>query len=331
MLDYTAQDAFTATQIYGLSDLVKGGLDGPSNTPIKALLDRTQYLFNRLYRYDSALPLAASASIDASVIGKFISVTATNENVVLTLAALSAFPYGYVLPIAASCAALKNVAIQSPNMIYLNGSYMDNMIYMHDGEVLYLLRDAGTWTVIAYKGNFERVGECVSGYVQMPGTLIRQGSTGTINVADYPRLCKWIDEKLTLNQQKVSDGTWLSDPGGVPKFRGCFSTGNGTTTRRLPDDRGLFDRYLDLNRGLDTNRLYNYPGGYEDMMIQSHTHRFRYEWNGTDGSNNDGQNAYNGDTEDGGHGSGYNTGAIEATGGNSTHPKNNAKLPLIIY
>lgn len=329
MIDYTAADAFTATQIYDLSDLVKGGTNGASNLPIKALLDRTQYLFNRLYKYDSALPVASSATIDNSVIGKFVSVSATNANVVLSLNPLSTFPYGYVLPIAASCAALKNVTIQAngSEIIYLNGSYMENMIYMHDGEVLYLLRDVNTWTVIAYKGNFERVGECMIGYVAMKGTIYRNGSL--VNRADYPRLWWWINNVLTYGQQVVDDSTWLSDVSGAPVNRGFFSRGNTTSTFRLPDDRGMFDRYLDMGRGLDTNRTSVYAGGFEEMMIQSHSHRFHFEWNGTDGTTNDGQPAYNGDTES--HGSGYNTTAIEATGGNSTHPRNNGKFPLIIY
>ncbi len=153
MIDYTAEDLFTETQIYDLVDLVKGGSNGESNIPLKALLDRTYYLKNRLYRYDSQLLLQASATVDSSVVGKFVSVKAISSNVVVTLAALSSFEYGYVLPIAATCGSIfRNVTVQGSNgeLIYLSSSYTDNKIYMHDGDVLYLLRDTATWTVIAY-------------------------------------------------------------------------------------------------------------------------------------------------------------------------------------
>ena len=330
MINYTEQNAFTATQIYDLNDLVKGGLAGASNIPLKALLDRTVYLKDRLYRYDSPQLIDASATIDNSIIGKFVNAKAIGANTVITLDALTNFPYGFVLPVFATCAALKNITIQAaPNqIIYLNGSYMDNKIFMHDGECLFLMRDTGTWTVISYKGNFERVGECVSGYVQMPGTLIRNGSIGTINVADYPRLCWWIDNKLTAGQQKVTDSQWLSDPGGVPVYRGCFSTGNTTTTRRLPDDRGLFDRYLDMNRGLDNTRIHKFAGGFEEMMLQKHNHSIKWDLNGSDGTPNT-RTIPGGNSEN--NGSGTDTTSIGSFGGDSTHPKNNAKLPLIIY
>lgn len=327
MINYTEQNAFTTTQIYDLNDLVKGGLTGPSNVPIEALLDRTLYLKDRLYRYDSQQLIDASAPVDNSIIGKFINAKAISANVVITLAALTSFPYGFVLPVFATCAAFKNVTIQAAagQNIYLNGNYMENLIYMHDGDCLFLMRDVSTWTVISYKGNFERVGECVSSYTQMPGTLIRQGGTGPMNRADFPRLWKWINDKLVSGQQKVTDAQWLSDPNAQPVYRGCFSTGNNTTTFRLPDDRGLFDRYLDLNRGLDNNRIHKFGGGFEEMMIQSHTHP-------TDpfpspvssgGDTNRLTNKDNTPSKD--------TIVTKATGGDSTHPKNNAKLPLIIY
>ncbi|EAW2493058.1 tail fiber domain-containing protein [Salmonella enterica subsp. enterica] len=56
--------------------------------------------------------------------------------------------------------------------------------------------------------------------------------------ADYPDLWAAIDKGMF---QKVTDAQWLNGPGGVPKgqYRGMYSTGNGTTTFRVPDLNGV--------------------------------------------------------------------------------------------
>jgi hypothetical protein len=97
---------------------------------------------------------------------------------------------------------------------------------------------------------------------------------------------------------------------------------------RLPDDRGLFDRYLDLSRGLDLNRLHDYAGGLEQDQIKSHQHFGFGEgfstWPlGVQGPNNKlGSAASDSDN--------YLYGTTN-TGGDQTHPKNVGKIPLIKY
>lgn len=52
-------------------------------------------------------------------------------------------------------------------------------------------------------------------------------------------------------------------------YSGRFSVGNGTTTFRLPDIRGVFVRGLDSGRGFDATREW---GRFQDQVVLSHIH-----------------------------------------------------------
>lgn len=339
MTSYNGNDSFSGGMIYDLQDLVKGGIDGASNEPLEALFDRTQWLKNRLWTYDGIQNIAASVVIDNSIIGKIINANASTSNIVITLDVLANFPLGFVLPIQATCTGVKNVTIQAATNqnIFLNSSYIANTIYMHDGEVLYLMRNSGYWSVIASKGNFENVGNCIIGYTQQSGTVLRNGAL--LNRSDFPRLWKWVNEKLSYGQQVVADSTWFSQVNNIPAYQGCFSQGNGSTTFRVPDDRGCFDRYLDLNRGFDLSRIQNYPGGYEADAIGKHSHAmFANTKSGSKGPGTTDYIPWSSNSDNGNQDYDMCKTTVTATlgrtgdsGGNETIVKNNAKLPLLIF
>jgi hypothetical protein len=138
---------------------------------------------------------------------------------------------------------------------------------MHDGEKLILVAAGDHWLVERAEGNFYSYGDSYGARVQRGNTLIANGSQ--YNRADLPRLALIVAAGGT---SVVSDATWLSDPFGKPVYRGCFSSGDGASTLRVPDERGLSDRYLDLGRGLDVYRMWPYPGGFEDEQVGTHDH-----------------------------------------------------------
>jgi hypothetical protein len=223
------------------------------------------------------------------------------------------------------------VKCQSGQLIY-DGFENVSEMYMHDAERLWLAATGDHWEVVQAQGNFYSAGESFGGRKQMRNTAILNGSI--INRADMPRLAKFA-LSLTTGQAIVTDTTWLSDPSGIPIYRGCFSLGNGATTLRLPDERGLFDRYLDMGRGLDNSRYHRTAGGYEADEIKSHRHT------GIEGdttAHNSGSSAANGsfqllvNTGDSrlGHGT-ITNGQTGLTGGNESRPKNISKIPLIRY
>ncbi|HEP6428421.1 phage tail protein [Burkholderia cenocepacia] len=96
-----------------------------------------------------------------------------------------------------------------------------------------------------------------------PRTLARAGflkANGTlVNRADYPALWAYAQASGTL----VSDDEWS-------KARwGCFSTGDGSTTFRLPELRGEFIRCWDDGRSIDKDRAI---GSGQDSANRWHGH-----------------------------------------------------------
>jgi len=92
--------------------------------------------------------------------------------------------------------------------------------------------------------------------------------------------------------------------------------GDGVTTFKLPDDRGLFERNWDNGAGIDSGRVF---GSYQGDDIKSHNHTY---------ISSPGSNTISGGY-DSGTGQGYNT--TGSTGGAETRPKNRAYLPIIKY
>lgn len=50
---------------------------------------------------------------------------------------------------------------------------------------------------------------------------------------------------------------------------GCFSSGDGSTTFRIPDLRGVFPRGWDNSKGIDASRIF---GSIQDSQNKTHTH-----------------------------------------------------------
>jgi len=94
-----------------------------------------------------------------------------------------------------------------------------------------------------------------------PGWLKRNGAL--VSRSTYAKL--WVFAQASGNI--VADGVWEA---------GMFSTGNGTTTFRIPDGRGEFDRGWDDSRGVDAGRGI---GTYQASANLLHTHTV--PWGGT--------------------------------------------------
>jgi len=75
----------------------------------------------------------------------------------------------------------------------------------------------------------------------------------------YANLWAWAQAKSVV----VNEADW------DPENTGSFSDGDGSTTFRLPDARGVYPRFFDDGRGLDAARVF---GSYEDDEVKAHTH-----------------------------------------------------------
>jgi hypothetical protein len=106
----------------------------------------------------------------------------------------------------------------------------------------------------------------------------------------------------------VADGSWSGQPG-------RFSTGNGTTTFRLPDLRGEFRRGWDGGRGIDAGRAF---GTMQPDQFRAHSH--------------EGVPLRSTDSDRGGSSSFFSVddfGQTGSTGGTETRPRNIAYLTCI--
>lgn len=108
------------------------------------------------------------------------------------------------------------------------------------GNSLNFLRGDGTWAQIkeGYEGfpigfRMDWDGDIIpSGWVEENGQVL--------NRADYPEGWNF----ATTYGMVVTDASWIND-----RIHGKFSSGNGSTTFRMPDRRNCFSRYNNTNVG----------------------------------------------------------------------------------
>jgi microcystin-dependent protein len=149
----------------------------------------------------------------------------------------------------------------------------------------------------------------VNGAVAPAGFLKENGAL--LSRASFPAL--WIYANASGNL--VSEATWSAG------FFGAFSTGDLSTTFRIPDARGEFIRSWDDGRGADSGRVI---GAWQADSLKDHTHTYQYY-----GTNvrNDGTSALTVQSAlTTGTTSSPSTGAAA-----ETRPRNIAKLACIKY
>lgn len=330
MANLTETSTFTSNvYLIEQTDLVIGG-NGPgdiANKQAQALANRTTWLKDNLYRYKDVAAVTTNKTLAAADAGILQMLTATGHITatlpdVTTTTKGDRYPFTSLMPYGKCC----TITRASTDVIKNNDGDNRTVMYIYGGERIVLVSQGTYWLIESAYGNFDTVGESRGVRKRKGNTLVLDGSI--VNRADYPRLWEFV-QSLTTGQEVVTDADWLAGTGGnVNAYRGCFSLGNGTTTMRLPDERGLFDRYLDLSRGLDTGRIHEYAGGLEMDEVIQHNH--------ADGSYNKilkvngaftGISFDNTPTEP----NLVETGTLQAYGGTETRPKNIGKIPIINF
>ena len=140
-----------------------------------------------------------------------------------------------------------------------------------------------------------------AGFIKKNGVLLSRTT--------YSKL--W--EYAQISENIVDETSWSAGA------FGSFSTGDGTTTFRIPDDRGYFERAWDDGRGIDTSRIL---GTSQLDEIKSHTHIVPNQGSSSANSTGNGVGTYNGATT---------TQTTNSTGGIETRPKNIAVMSIIKY
>lgn len=256
------------------TDLVLAATD---NVPLQHLADRTAFLkaaVGLMDRMSGDVFVNANGTITNAQQGSLINIYA-NSILNISLANANTFKHGAILPINvfAESGCVVNISPQGGQPFISTNMGNATVLHVHNNEKVFLMAVTSHWLIINKYGNFDSVGEEIKARKIIPGTLAYTGQL--VSRDSYPRLTKFVLE-LIFNQEVVSDATWNA----FPDYRGLYSLGDGSSTIRLPDERGMFDRMLDLGRGVDIDRTHNFAGGYEADTFKSHTHQFR-----TDGDN----------------------------------------------
>lgn len=227
--------------------------------------------------------------IPADHLNKLISIRADNAIITLTLPDIADVPDNTIVPIETTI--LNNwqarITTQNGQYIYmLNTNYTS--LYMGKSESLWLYRGNDGWYVINdFANNYQQVGKIQASYKIGLNEIYADGSL--LSRAAHPRL--W-QEVQTFGASLVSEAIWQTGSVLVQgrtvfnPYRGCFSTGDGSTSFRVPLLRDMSLRGKKDNTTTDPERHYNHPGGYQRHEFQSHQHHTG-PWNKASGRGNE--------------------------------------------
>lgn len=156
--------------------------------------------------------------------------------------------------------------------IYFNGG-SKTTIHMMPGEVCWLFRDVdGLYIINDFADHYKNIGNPLAAYKKGYNQVVFNGTE--ILRADYPRL---FEEVQTFGSSYVTKAVWDTADATVDgrtvlrPYRGCWHSGDGSTTFGAPDYLSMVLRGVKAETGSDTERHLNKPGGYQDSEVGEFT------------------------------------------------------------
>jgi hypothetical protein len=265
--------------------------------------------------FSSGRIITDDETLTISDLNKALLIQSATTKIAITLPSLVSvadYSFIYIYSIGGSH---YNAVINCPGTDKIKYGLFDNtlsQIILGQGEILKMFKANSKWNVENELPGVKTVGEVFYNYLgaqinalQLSGQLVLR--------AEYPRL--WAYVQTLQTGSIVTDSAWLStfntvDGVNYYTYKGCFSSGDGSTNFRLP----LITNFI---RPI-TSRV---PGSLELQTIQSHNHHIT----GSTQTNFGGFGYVPGvnlaGTEDGGY--------TDKTGDAETKPTN-VGLPLMI-
>lgn len=300
----------TITQLQGGEGAIIGGSGSAFITGIVVVTDNTVYSDSHK---NKLIAISGGTGTDA-------------KKVAYTLPDVTLVPENLIIPLETNInnKYQPTISTQAGQFIYFNSrSY--SSLYMGLGESLWLFAASDGWYVISSFGNFQSIGEIIPSYKgDKLNTIIAMGQL--LKRDEYPRL--W-QEVQGYGAALVTDDQ---------KAPGLWTTGDGSTTFRVPDLRAMFIRGLDYGAARDGDRISagdgSKVGSFQPNENKSHQHTNIEADNSAHGS---GSTAHNTPTpilvnQDSGGDLGHAVlpgSATGFTGGHDSRPDNIALFYLI--
>ena len=260
------------------TDVVRGGAieeGGISNLQAKQLADRTKWLKDNIGVIPGGLTevdVTSNITVPAEDIfckKVILAPVQSGKTVTLDIDSLPNGAYVDVTVRAFSSDLGKFVRVVWPeNLAPLDWQINGSGVWLYAGETISLVKYSPRTYINNHNSQLNNVADIKYAY-RAPALAI-QARGQLLNRADYPRLYDRVSGgggSAGGSGSMIPDSLWLSSI----NYSGCFSNGNGSTTFRVPDLRGVFIRGLDNGRGLDLSRAYNNPEG----MKRTITNRIR--------------------------------------------------------
>jgi hypothetical protein len=267
--------------------------------------------------------ITADENLNAADLGKALLLQSASSTLNIglpSLASVSDFSFIYLFSTGGNHINASVTADGSDTILYPTALAS---IILGQCETAIIYKAFGVWNVLTDLNGVKQVGELIYNYLQTEiNTIICAGQL--LLRAEYPRL--WAFVQSLNSASLVTDTAWTATTtvvNGVTYYtkKGCFSTGDGSTTFRVPL---LTNSFL---RGV--NGSSRYPGPLEIQTIGKHGHNVKT--GGFSGGADPGKSLvrinYNGDAYQAGASSGGPY--IEVTGDEENKPTNTGVFLLM--
>lgn len=189
--------------------------------------------------YDGIIEVTDSnIYLDTTHVNKIIDINSSmQQGVSVRLDNFSGYPDMSKVKILNNRGVQKNVLVRGKiglSIYYPLGGITTNQIILGKGESIELVKKDDKLYVIDINSAIDDVGIMVKGFVANNNMLPADGSI--INRTIDVRLSNWILTNLSIGNGLVTELDWQNNPA----LRVNFSTGDGSTTFRLPSITGYF-------------------------------------------------------------------------------------------
>lgn len=215
--------------------------------------------------FTDILEITADTSLGSTEYGKVLMATGSSTTLTFTAPFIGSIPDKTGFYIAHNGGTPINVkfVLRTGEVVRFRGADV-NYILLAKGEFIKVIKKGSKLYVVDYRGQWDRIGEMVSGELQLDNSLPHNGVQYDGN--EYIRIYEWIANVLPMGQ-KTTIADWTADA----TKKGLYAIDTVANLFIVPDRRNQAVRFLKNIGGADTLRPINVPGGMQVDQVGAHT------------------------------------------------------------